>query len=129
MPKKGKSKAGHLDPLKLPILLQTALSALYGHYKKTFELWADAKVQAPPCFIIVCNNTSASKLVYDYVSGFHRKNDDGTSALENGRLELFATLTNTATHWPVPNATNRQRTTRIRRGARRQLPEHGRRRD
>ena len=89
MPKKGKSKAGELDPLKLPTLLQTALEALYGHYKETFELWAKAKVQAPPCFIIVCNNTSASKLVYDYVSGFHRKNDDGTSALENGRLELF----------------------------------------
>jgi type III restriction enzyme len=89
MPKKGKSKAGELDPLKLPTLLQTALQALYGHYKETFELWAKAKVQAPPCFIIVCNNTSASKLVYDYVSGFYRKNDDGTSALENGRLELF----------------------------------------
>ena len=89
MPKKGRGKAEELDPLKLPTLLQTALTALYGHYKKTFELWAEAKVQSPPCFIIVCNNTSASKLVYDYVSGFHRKNDDGTSALENGRLELF----------------------------------------
>ncbi|MEO8373255.1 MAG: restriction endonuclease, partial [Candidatus Solibacter sp.] len=32
---------------------------------------------------------SASKLVYDFVSGFHRKNDDGTTTLENGRLPLF----------------------------------------
>jgi type III restriction enzyme len=43
----------------------------------------------PPCFIIVCNNTSTSKLVYDYVSGFHRENDDGTSTLHQGRLALF----------------------------------------
>ena len=31
-------------------------------------------IPVPPCFIIVCNNTSTSKLVYDYVAGFHRKN-------------------------------------------------------
>jgi hypothetical protein len=27
------------------------------------------------------NNTSASKLVYDFISGFTRKNDDRTEAL------------------------------------------------
>ena len=43
----------------------------------------------PPCFIVVCNNTSTSKLVYDYISGFQRENDDGSSTLENGRLALF----------------------------------------
>ena len=30
-----------------------------------------------------------SKLVYDYIAGFHRENDDGTTVLENGRLPLF----------------------------------------
>jgi type III restriction enzyme len=43
----------------------------------------------PPCFIIVCQNTAISKLVYDFISGFHRKNDDGSSTLEHGRLALF----------------------------------------
>ena len=43
----------------------------------------------PPCFIIVCNNTSTSKLVYDFVSGFFRENEDGSSTLVNGRLALF----------------------------------------
>jgi type III restriction enzyme len=38
---------------------------------------------------VVCNNTSTSKLVYDYISGFHRENEDGSTTLENGRLELF----------------------------------------
>ncbi len=89
MPKKGRGKAEALSPLDLPTQLQTALEALYGHYEKTFELWAEVKVSVPPCFIIVCNNTSASKLVYDYISGFHQQHQDGTSKLIEGRLELF----------------------------------------
>ncbi len=89
MPKAGRGKGGELDPLKLPVPLQTALDALYGHYEKTFELWRQAGIQVPPCFIIVCQNTAISKLVYDYVSGFERQNPDGTSRLEHGRLKLF----------------------------------------
>ena len=69
MPKKGRGKADVLDPLALPTRLQTALQALYGHYEKTFKLWEDAGIRVPPCFIIVCNNTSTSKLVYDFISG------------------------------------------------------------
>lgn len=89
MPKKGRGKAEGLNPLDLPTQLQTALEALYGHYEKTYELWAKEKISVPPCFIVVCNNTSASKLVYDYISGFQRQNKDGTSQLEFGRLPLF----------------------------------------
>ncbi|MGE3972247.1 MAG: BPTD_3080 family restriction endonuclease [Porticoccaceae bacterium] len=89
MPKKGRGKSGALDPLSIPLELQTALQALYGHYEKTFALWQQAGIRVPPCFIVVCNNTSASKLVYDYISGFQRQNDDGSSTLENGRLALF----------------------------------------
>lgn len=89
MPKKGRGKAATLDPLSLPVELQTALEALYGHYKKTFDLWKKSGMRVPPCFIVVCNNTSTSKLVYDYISGFQRENEDGSSTLENGRLELF----------------------------------------
>ena len=37
----------------------------------------------------MCNNTSTSKLVHDYVSGFQRENEDGSTALLDGRLELF----------------------------------------
>ncbi len=89
MPRKGRGKAKDLDPLALPTTLQTALEALYGHYRKTFDLWQQAGIRVPPCFIVVCNNTSTSKLVYDYISGFYRQNEDGSSQLENGRLELF----------------------------------------
>jgi len=89
MPKKGRGKSGALDPLSIPPQLQTALEALYGHYEKTFRLWQGAGIRVPPCFIVVCNNTSASKLVYDYISGFHRENEDSSTTLENGRLPLF----------------------------------------
>jgi type III restriction enzyme len=89
MPKKGRGKAGDLDPLSLPVELQTALEALYGHYEKTLKLWEEKKIKVPPCFIVICNNTSTSKLVYDYVSGFQRENEDGTLTPVPGRLALF----------------------------------------
>lgn len=90
MPKKGKSKANNLDPLSLPAELQTALDALYGHYEKTFASWQEAGIRVPPVFIVVCNNTATSKLVYDYISGFHRKSEHDDSAIYHaGRLRLF----------------------------------------
>ena len=89
MPKKGRGKSGVLDPLNLPVELQTALDALYGHYQKTYALWQEAKIGVPPVFIVVCNNTSTSKLVYDYVSGFTRPGSGETPANHAGRLELF----------------------------------------
>ena len=106
MPKKGRGKARELDPLSLPTELQTALEALYGHYGKTFGLWKSAGIQAPPCFIVVCNNTSTSKLVYDYISGFHRENEDGSSTLENGRLELFRNFDEYGNQLARPNTSN-----------------------
>ncbi len=91
-----------LDPIDLPSELQTALQALYGHYEKTFRLWEQAGIDEPPCFIVVCNNVATSKLVYDYIAGFHREpsaarggtsarsaSDGGGGTFRNGRLELF----------------------------------------
>lgn len=91
LPKRGRGKAGQtLDPLSIPNELQTALLALYGHYEKTFHLWEASGIHVPPVFIIVCNNTSTSKLVHDFVSGFHRIGEDGeTTTYHEGRLALF----------------------------------------
>lgn len=98
------SRGEFLDPLKLPLKLQTALMALYGHYEKTYMLWEDAGIKVPPCFIIVCQNTAISKLVYDFVSGFQRPNDDGTTTLNNGRLSLFQNFDDvTGNPLPRPN--------------------------
>src|ERR1700678_435317 len=104
MPKKGRGQGEELDPLKLPTRLQTALQALYGHYEKTFRLWEQNNIKVPPCFIIVCQNTAISKLVYDFISGFHRANEDGTTTLENGRLPLFRNFDETTGNpFPRPN--------------------------
>ena len=89
MPKGNRRSVGNLDPLSLPLELTNALEALYGHYAKTYKLWQEAGIQVPPCFIVVCNNTATSKLVYDYISGFVQEHDDGTSQFHNGRLKLF----------------------------------------
>ncbi|MEB3885784.1 BPTD_3080 family restriction endonuclease [Lyngbya sp. CCY1209] len=98
MPKKGRGKASSLDPLSLPPELLTALDALYGHYEQTFKLWQGQGIDVPPVFIVVCNNTSTSKLVYDYISGFHR--EDGQ--YNAGRLELFRNFDDSGDRLPRP---------------------------
>ena len=103
MPRKKRAKDSALDPLSLPPQLQTALEALYGHYKRTYEEWARAGVRVPPCFIVVCQNTAISKLVYDYIAGFQREHADGTSAYEAGRLELFRNFNEHGDPLPRPN--------------------------
>jgi len=101
IPKKGRRAGEELDPLKLPTLLKTALEALYGHYEKTFKLWEKEGTSVPPCFIVVCNNCSTSKLVYDYISGFHQKDENGMPSLQNGHLALFRNFDET-TGDPLP---------------------------
>ena len=103
MPKKGRGKSEYLDPLSLPPQLQTALEALYGHYDKTYQLWEKEGIKVPPCFIVVCNNTSASKLVYDYISGFTSKNEDGSESFHAGRLPLFRNFDENGNPYPRPN--------------------------
>ena len=51
---------------------------------------------------MVCNNTSTSKLVYDYISGFERENEDGSTTLQHGRLELFRNFDEYGNRLSVP---------------------------
>ncbi len=89
LPKSGRSKAKELDPLSLPPPLISALEALYDHYEKTYEKWEEEGMGIPPCFIVVCQNTAVSQLIYQYISGFIQEKEDGSQYLENGRLSLF----------------------------------------
>lgn len=89
MPKQGRGKGGSRDPESLPTELKTAIEALYGHYEKTFQEWKQAGIETPPCFIIVCNNTSTSKLVYDYVSGYEIEDERGDKQYRKGFCPLF----------------------------------------
>ncbi len=69
LPKKGAAKSGELNPFDIPPVLQTALHALYSHYETEFEDWKRPASRVPPVFIVVCNNTATSKLVYEWIAG------------------------------------------------------------
>ena len=100
---RGRAKAASLDPLNLPAKLKTALEALYGHYEKVFKQWDDAGIQVPPCFIVVCNNTATSKLVYDYIAGFYRKGENGAkNSPKPGLLPLFSNFDEDGKPYPLP---------------------------
>ncbi|WP_425044647.1 BPTD_3080 family restriction endonuclease [Primorskyibacter sp. S87] len=94
MPKKARGKTKP-NPQSLPIPLKTAIDALYGHYEKTFKLWQQGGVQIPPVFIVVCNNTTNSELLRDYMSGYERENPDGTIEVVHGKCPLFANFSTT----------------------------------
>lgn len=90
MPATSRSKAAkNLNPLNLPVQLLTALDALYGHYEKVFQQWEEAEMETPPVFIIVANNTASSKLIYDYISGFEKDGEDGSTVIHHGHYPLF----------------------------------------
>jgi type III restriction enzyme len=103
MPKMGRGKAGKGNPLTLPKRLYTALYALYGHYEKTFKEWERAGVDVPPVFIVVCNNTSTSELVYEWISGFERDGEGEQNRFQNGHLKLFQNYDDNGTRLPRPN--------------------------
>jgi type III restriction enzyme len=92
LPKKGRKTDAIEGPPQLPAPLQGALHSLYANYQKAFERWdsADADGSTPPVFIVVCNNTNVSKLVYDYVSGYEKANQDGSTTIVPGALGLFS---------------------------------------
>ena len=76
-------------PSAFPSSSPTRWTPSTGTTPRRVDLWQAAAIPAPPCFIIVCNNTATSKLVYHYVAGFHQAQADGPPVFRNGHLELF----------------------------------------
>ena len=83
--------ANKLSPFDLPNMLRTALTALYSHYEGEYERWQRAGIGVPPVFIVVCQNTAISKLVFEWIAGFERGDiEEGErAAFHAGHLELF----------------------------------------
>ncbi|MDD5036949.1 MAG: DEAD/DEAH box helicase family protein, partial [Methylococcaceae bacterium] len=78
---------------KPPAELQGALHSLYSNYEKYYRLWetnadAQAKGITPPVFIVVCNNTNVSKLVFDYIAGWEKQIGD-SAVVQAGQLPIF----------------------------------------
>lgn len=96
--------AGKLSPFDIPAMLQTALNALYSHYEGEFERWRRAGIGVPPVFIVVCQNTAISKLVFEWIAGFERGNvEEGErAAFQPGHLELFRNYDDQGGRLPRP---------------------------
>jgi len=98
LPRKGRGTEdlGKVEP-KLPAELEGALQSLYGNYEKYYRKWeenlgARARGLTPPVFIVVCNNTNVSNLVFRYVAGWQKKLSDETEVPVPGKLELFSNV-------------------------------------
>jgi type III restriction enzyme len=89
LPKKGRGTEAVSGEPKLPAELQGALHSLYSNYEKYYRQWESHRQGTPPVFIVVCNNTNVSKLVYDYVAGWD-KPLDGTRIVVPGALPVFS---------------------------------------
>ncbi|MEK7310729.1 MAG: restriction endonuclease subunit R, partial [Chloroflexota bacterium] len=106
LPKKGRgTEALDAEP-KLPAELEGALQSLYSNYEKYYKMWEEATKVAttsanrsndfsrltPPVFIVVCNNTNVSKLVFDYIAGWEKPIAEDQSVLAPGKLALFSNV-------------------------------------
>ena len=131
MPKKGRGKGEDLDPLKLPTRLQTALEALYGHYEKTFKLWAG---RGHPRAALLHHRLpehghleARLRLHLRLPPQERRRHHDAGERPPRAVPQLRRDHGNPLA--APEHAADRQRAARSRRRARRQLPRHGRRRD
>jgi type III restriction enzyme len=93
LPKKGRATDTVTGEPKLPSKLEGALRSLYENYEKSYDLWVSdpngrSAGSPPPVFIVVCNNTNVSKLVYDFVAGWE-KTIDGQVRVQRGAYEHF----------------------------------------
>ena len=93
LPKKGKKAEAVDGEPRLPKELEAALLSLYGNYERSFRAWEANLAQreggpTPPVFIVVCNNTNVSKMVFDYIAGWE-KPIDGRRTVQAGKLGLF----------------------------------------
>jgi len=97
LPKKGRGTQAVAGEPHLPAQLEGALRSLYGNYEKYYRQWeASCKTQGneqpPPVFIVVCNNTNVSKLVYDWVSGWEKPVTEDSAVLVPGALPILSNV-------------------------------------
>jgi len=93
LPRKGRKTDEVGGAPKPPLELHGALLSLYGNYEKYYRLWeqnseAHARGITPPVFIVVCNNTNVSKLVFDFIGGWEKQIGEKT-IVQAGELPIF----------------------------------------
>jgi len=93
LPRKGRKTEEISGEPKPPPELEGALHSLYSNYEKYYRLWeqnteARARDITPPVFIVVCNNTNVSKLVFDYIAGWEKQIGE-QKIVQAGQLPIF----------------------------------------
>lgn len=99
LPKKGRAADGASGPPQSPKQLEAALHAFYRHYRQKYAEWekdtdAVADGRTPPVFIVVCNNTAVSKMLFDFIAGYETelRHPDDTPVYADGALPLFSNV-------------------------------------
>lgn len=96
LPRKGRGTKEVSGEPKLPAELEGAIQSLYANYEKSYRLWEESargSLEAtPPVFIVVCNNTNVSKLVFDYIAGWQKEAAEGVTVCVPGKLPLFSNV-------------------------------------
>lgn len=97
LPKKGRKTDAVSGEPKLPKVLEAALQSLYSNYQKYYRQWEQASLTTdytitPPVFIVVCNNTNVSKLVFDYIAGWEKSLKDNKTTIVPGKLPIFSNV-------------------------------------
>ena len=107
LPKKGRGSLEITQDPRLPKELEGALMSLYGNYEQSFKRWEERRLQGadtlatPPVFIVVCNNTNVSKMVFDWISGYEKRigpaeSEDAPVVVVPGKLSLFSNVERSA---------------------------------
>ncbi len=107
LPKKGRKTESISGDPKLPAALQGALLSLYENYAKAYHAWEqkdkiNPSDSPPPVFIVVCNNTNVSKLIFDFIAGWE-KQIEGQTIVQAGQLQIFRNDDGNGNWLPRPN--------------------------
>ncbi len=111
-----------------PRSCEAALHSLYGNYEKYYEAWeraADERGEGsrltPPVFIVVCNNTNVSKLVFDWIAGWEQTISEGDEAKTHPSPPATCSCFSNVEHRasgptaPTPSSSTRRSSSRARR--------------
>ena len=72
MPKAGARKSGKLGPARHPAQAADRAQRPVWPLREDVRRLGDEGIDVPPVFIVVCNNTTTSQLIYEWIAGFER---------------------------------------------------------